>query len=68
MKTLKERTIIAENAINSLRNAIEMGKKQMVLDAYSIVEDDDDFTWDGLDVLFLEWDELADQGNEIIYS
>ena len=56
---------IAENAIALLRLGIDEESRNKCLVAYDMVEDSD-FSWDNLDVLFMEWDDLVDEANNII--
>ena len=67
MKSKKERTGIAESAIDKLKIGIERTHKPTILEAYSMVEDED-FSWNDLDVIFMQWDSLVDEANEIVYS
>lgn len=58
-------TTKAESAIRLLRQGIENGSNVMILEAYGQVEHEY-FSWDGLDVLFMEWTELVGEGNDIL--
>lgn len=66
MKTREQKTMLAESAIFLLREGILTDNKQKILSAYDIIESDETFNWDGLDVIYMEWEELVDQGNEIL--
>jgi len=65
-KNTQQRTSIAESAISLLEDGISSGNKTKIISAYNIIEDDDTFSWDGLEVLFMEWNDLVDEANEII--
>ncbi len=65
---LEERTQSAEQAIELLQRGVDSKNKKMILAAYSNLEDNDNFTWDDLDYLFEKWDDLGDEGNEILYA
>lgn len=63
----KNKTQIAESAVKLLRDGIKHNNKSKIMAAYEAVEHDD-FNWDGLEVLFVEWDELVDEANEILLA
>ena len=65
-KNTQQRTSIAESAISLLEDGISSGNKTKIISAYNIIEEDDTFSWDGLGVLFMEWNDLVDEANEII--
>lgn len=65
-KNTQQRTSIAESVISLLEDGISSGNKTKIISAYNIIEDDDTFSWDGLEVLFMEWNDLVDEANEII--
>lgn len=65
-KNTQQRTSIAESAISLLEDGISSGNKTKIISAYNIIEDDDTFSWDGLEVLFMEWNDLVDEANEIL--
>ena len=65
LKTQSERTRIAENAIIILKHGIEMENKSMILDAYKVVEAYA-FSWNDLDLLFSEWEDLLDEANDLL--
>lgn len=60
-------TTVAESAIKLLKDGIANSNKSKILEAYAIVEHES-FSWDDLDVLFMEWDELTEEANDILYS
>lgn len=60
-------TMIAESAINLLKQGIANQNKNMILQSYQAIEHES-FSWDGLDVLFMEWDELVNESNDILYG
>lgn len=68
MKTLEIRIKMAEFAIALLKEGITELSNGKILNAYSHISDDDEFSWDEMDNLFEEWDELVDMGNEILYE
>ena len=65
-KNTQQRTSIAESAISLLEDGISSGNKTKIISAYNIIEEDDTFSWDGLEVLFMEWNDLVDEANEIL--
>lgn len=65
-KNTQQRTSIAESAISLLEDGISSGNKTKIISAYNIIEEDDTFSWDGLGVLFMEWNDLVDEANEIL--
>ena len=65
IKGKSSRTVIAESAIQQLKIGIERQHKGTILEAYDMVEDPN-FSWDDLDVLFMEWDDLIDVSNDIL--
>ena len=66
MKSREQRIQIVESAIQLLKTGIKTGQKSTILDAYSMVEAKG-FSWDNLDTSFMEWDNLIDEANNIIY-
>lgn len=64
---MNNKTRIAESAVKLLRDGIHTRNKSKILSAYEAINHDS-FDWDGLDVLFMEWDELIDEANEILLS
>jgi hypothetical protein len=58
----------ATSAIKLLNDGITSGNKNKIIAAYDAITEDDSFTWDGLDVPFMEWDVLVDEANEILYE
>lgn len=58
---------IAVTAINLLTSGVEYKNKEKILLAYDMVENEY-FSWDNLDALSGEWDDLIDEANEIIYA
>ena len=67
MTSQEKNTQIAESAIKLLREAINDNNKKKILASYDMVEDSS-FSWDNLDVLFDEFDDLTDKANDIIYE
>lgn len=67
-KTKQQRTVIAENAIFLLRQGINTASNLKIKAAYDLVEDDNGFSWDDLDVIFTEWDDLLEESNDILMS
>lgn len=67
LKTKSERSAIAESAISLLKDGLSNGNKAKIIAAYEIVEDDN-FSWDNLDVLYLEWDELIEEANVFLFT
>jgi len=65
-KNTQQRTSIAESAISLLEDGINSGNKAKIISAYNIIDDDDTFSWDGLEVIFMEWNDLVDEANEIL--
>lgn len=63
MKTQQERTQLAESAIRLLKDGINSDNKNKILAAYSSLEN---FNWRDLDVIFMEWEELVDEANQIL--
>lgn len=59
--------LLAIKAIEKLREGITKKNKAQLLEAYEMVEDES-FSWDGMDGLFEEWNQLVEQVNEILYS
>lgn len=59
---------IAESAINLLKDGINNCNKSKITMAYSMITEDDNFTWDNLDVLYSEWEDLIEIGNNILYD
>ncbi len=66
MKSQSERATLAGGAIELLKKGIANESKSMILNAYSAIETDT-FCWDNLEVMFMEWDELVNEANEILY-
>lgn len=67
--------IIAQAAIALLKTGIKYKNKEKILAAYDKIDDLElsnervnNFSWDNLDALFSEWDDLVSQANDIIYS
>lgn len=57
---------IAKNAITILQDAINNNDWDGVLSAYEIIESDY-FNWDDVpEYLFKSWDDLVDEGNDIL--
>ena len=67
IKSKQARTQQAESGIQLLKQAIELGSKNKIIEAMEYLEEDDSFNWDDLDVIFMEWDELIDEAHEILY-
>ncbi|WP_157494127.1 hypothetical protein [Fulvivirga imtechensis] len=67
MRTKAHRGQVAESAITLLRTGISKVNKHLILGAYEIVEADD-FSWDDLDALYLEWEDLVDEANDILFE
>ncbi len=63
----KNKTQVAESAVKLLRDGIKHNNKSKILAAYEAITDDS-FNWDGLEVLFMECDELVDEAKEILLS
>ena len=40
--------------------------KTKILAAYDIIENDENFDWKDLDVIYMEWEELIDEANQIL--
>lgn len=59
-------TMKAESALNLLKLGINNANKRMILDAYNLIEDDKSFSWNGLEVIFMEWDKLVSEANDIL--
>jgi len=68
MKTKQQRTQIAESAIFLLKDGIANNSKSKIKVAYELIEEDEQFDWDDLDVLYMEWEELVELANDIIYA
>lgn len=68
MKTKQQRTQIAESAICVLKDGIANNSKSKIKVAYELIEEDEQFDWDDLDVLYMEWEELVEQANYITYA
>ncbi|OYD44884.1 hypothetical protein CHU00_14820 [Sphingobacterium cellulitidis] len=56
----------AIKAINLLKQGISTKNKSIILQAYTMIENDEAFFWDGLDEEFNEWDKLIDSANELL--
>lgn len=56
----------ANKAINLLKQGISTKDKSIILQAYTLIENDEAFFWDGLDEAFNEWDNLIDRANELL--
>ena len=48
----------AVSALNLLRDGVTSDNKAKILEAYAIVEAED-FSWDNLEVVFMEWNGLS---------
>jgi hypothetical protein len=57
----------AESALNLLRDGVTSDNKTKILEAYNIIEAED-FSWDNLEVIFMEWDDLIEEANNILNS
>ena len=66
MKTKQQRYMIADAAINLLRDGVNSDSKTKILAAYDIIDEDENFSWDGLEVCYMEWEELVDEATEIL--
>ena len=66
MTAIEDRVKSAEQAIKLLQRGVDSENKKMILVAYSNLGEDDNFTWDDLDILFDDWDSLVDKGNDIL--
>ena len=66
MKNKQERYLIAHSAVTLLRDGVNSDNKTKILAAYDAIENDENFNWDDLDVIYMEWEELVDQGNDIL--
>ena len=58
---------IAHQALEMLKKGIDEGNRRTIFDAYSLTEDKD-FSWDELDEIFTEWNDLVDDANDILES
>lgn len=56
----------ANKAINLLKQGISTKDKAIILQAYTMIENDEAFFWDGLDDLFNQWDKLINRANELL--
>ncbi|GGE28370.1 hypothetical protein [Sphingobacterium cellulitidis] len=56
----------AIKAITLLKQGITTKDKAIILQAYTMIENDEAFFWDGLDDLFNQWDKLIDKANELL--
>ena len=56
----------AIKAITLLKQGITNKNKTIILQAYTMIENDEAFFWDGLDDLFNQWDKLIDRANELL--
>jgi hypothetical protein len=66
MKNKQERTQLAESALKLLRDGVNSDNKTKILNAYSLIEDDENFDWKDLDVIYMEWEDLVDEANQIL--
>jgi hypothetical protein len=66
MKNKQERYLIAHSAVTLLRDGVNQDNKTKILAAYNAIEEDKSFSWDGLDVIYMEWEELMDEANQIL--
>ncbi len=67
IKTKERQTWIAESAITILKQGIEDNNKDKCRVAYDMIEDDN-FSWDNLDVIFIEWNSLVEEATGIIFG
>ena len=65
MKNKQERYLIAHSAVTLLRDGVNSDSKTKILAAYNAIEDET-FSWNGLDVIYMEWEELMDEANQIL--
>jgi hypothetical protein len=65
MKTFKRCNDIALSSIEHLKGGIDRCNKILILEAYDAIADDD-FSWEGLDVPYMEWDDLLDEANDVL--
>ncbi len=56
----------AIKAITLLKQGITTNDKAILLTAYTMIENDEAFFWDGLDEAFSEWDKLIERANELL--
>jgi len=57
----------AEKAIELIKKGIEENSKEIILKGLDLVEQDKDFNWESVsNVLFIEFDELMENGREIL--
>jgi hypothetical protein len=58
---------LAASAIDKLREGIKTKHKATIIEAYNMIEIDN-FSWEEIDTMYLEWDNLIDDANDIIYN
>lgn len=68
MKPQDQRTKQAEAALELLKEGVHQESKTMVLSAINSIDEDKEFTWDDLDLLFSEWDEVIDEALDILQA
>lgn len=61
-------TQIATEALEILKNGIDISGKRTIMKAYDMIEDES-FSWDDVpESIFNEWDKLVDKANDILFS
>lgn len=56
----------AKAAIKLLKDGIKQKNKVKILRSYDLISDDENFTWEKLDTLFEEYNNLIDEANDIL--
>jgi hypothetical protein len=68
MLNTKERREIAKIATQLMSKGVKLQSKKLVIRAFDMIDEDDEFNWDYLDSEFSQWDEISEKGIDIIYS
>ena len=64
----KERRKIAEAATLLMSAGVQTKSRKLIITAFDLIEEDDDFNWDYLDSEFSKFNELSEKGVKILYS
>jgi len=65
LKNKEERKQMAMTAINTLKNGIENESISLIINAFEFTNDST-FSWLDLDDLFIEWNALCEDANDIL--
>lgn len=67
MDSLTQRQSAARIGTTTVANGVKLKNKEMILRGFDYVEQED-FSWDGMDEEFEQFDIYSEKANDILYS